>query len=74
MFGTIKISPPGAAVVPAGANVGANRTTAKMVSRTNSTSAMSCVVRNGCSDCVGARAFSAGTFMNNCTIKTNTLR
>ena len=38
------------------------------------TMTMSCVTRNGGSDCVGASAFRDGTFWKSCAIKTKTLR
>src|SRR5258705_1434150 len=51
-----------------------NLITARMVSTMNSTSTTSCVNWNGGSDCVGASAFSAGTFWNSWTTNTKTLR
>jgi hypothetical protein len=44
------------------------------VSTTKIARTTSCVILNGGSDCVGAIAFSGGTFRNNCTIKTKTFR
>src|SRR5258705_3227165 len=51
-----------------------NLITARIVSAMKSTSTRSCVNWNGGSDCVGASAFSAGTFWNSWTINTKTLR
>src|SRR6266849_3068047 len=48
--------------------------TAKIVDTTKSAITASCTTKNGGSFCVGANAFSAGTFMKACTIPTNTLK
>src|SRR5713101_904343 len=51
-----------------------NRIAAKMPITTKSAITTSCATKNGGSDCVGAIAFSAGTFMKSCAIKTKTFR
>jgi hypothetical protein len=47
---------------------------APMVSEMKIAITTSCVIKNGGSDCVGASAFRAGTFMKSCAIKTKTFR
>ena len=59
------------------ANAGAlpwNLMTANTPSTRNNASTKSCAIRNGGSDCVGAIPFSAGTFWNDCAIRTKTFR
>ena len=53
---------------------GRNPFAAKTVGPMNITMTMSCVTRNGGSDCVGASAFRDGTFWKSCALKTKTLR
>jgi len=51
-----------------------DRETATAPAAMNNRSTASCAMPKGGSDCVGARSCKAGTFMNNCTTSTNTLK
>src|SRR4029079_36924 len=53
---------------------GRNLDAAKKPTTRKTTSAHPCAMRNGGSDCVRASGCSAGTFWNDCTIKTRTLK
>ena len=53
---------------------GRNRITAHTARATKASSTTAWVAMNGGSDCVGAKALRAGSFMNACATKTKTLR
>ncbi|PYV71441.1 MAG: hypothetical protein DMG97_16175, partial [Acidobacteria bacterium] len=53
---------------------GRNLFTAKVVSTIKSSKTKPCATANGGSFCVGAIALSDGTFSNDCTTKTKTLK
>ena len=51
-----------------------NLFTAKVVRTTKSSKTVICAIANGGSFCVGAMAFREGTFSNDCTTRTKTLK